>query len=80
MSSDKNIDPGLDDLYQDYWAIHSQKLDEHDPLEVAAVLLAQAMTIYRTVLDNDNYNKIVDDISRLRNEVTILVPEDRHYH
>lgn len=71
---------GLDDLYQEYWLVHSQKLEHYDPLEVAAVLLAQAMTIYRTVLDEDDYNKMVDSIDHMRNDVKILTQEQGHYH
>jgi hypothetical protein len=80
MNSDNDLDSGLDKLYQDYWTIHAKNLDDYNPLEVAAVLLAQAMSIYRTVLDDDDYNKMVDDISRLREEVKILTPEQGHYH
>jgi hypothetical protein len=71
---------GLEDLYQEYWMIHSQKLSQHDPLEVAAVLVAQAMTIYKTVLDDTDYNKMVDDISTMRDRVKILTSEQGHYH
>lgn len=71
---------GIEDLYQEYWSIHSEKLDKHDPLEVAAVLLAQAMSLYRTVLDTDDYNKMVDSISKRRNEVKTLTPEQGNYH
>ena len=80
MNSDNDLDSGLDKLYQDYQTIHAKNLDDYNPLEVAAVLLAQAMSIYRTVLDDDDYNKMVDDISRLREEVKILTPEQGHYH
>ena len=73
-------DSGLDDLYQEYWMIHSQKFDQHSPLEVAAVLLAQAMTIYRTVLDEEDYNNMVDSIDKMRDDVKILTPEQGHYH
>ena len=80
MNEESSSDSGLDDLYQEYWMIHSQKLDQHSPLEVAAVLLAQAMTIYRTVLDEEDYNKMVDSIDKMRNDVKILTPEQGHYH
>jgi hypothetical protein len=80
MNEDKSSDSGLDDLYQEYWMIHSQKLEKHEPLEVAAVLMAQAMTIYRTVLDEEDYNKIVDDIGLMRGRVKTLSPEQGHYH
>jgi hypothetical protein len=80
MNEDNSSDSGLDDLYQEYWMIHSQKLGTHDPLEVAAVLMAQAMTIYKTVLDDTDYNRMVDDISKMRDRVKILTPEQGHYH
>jgi hypothetical protein len=71
----------IDDLYQDYWIMHSQMIDkEYSPLEIAAVLVAQAMSIYKTVLDETDYNKMVDDISKMRNQVKQLTPEQGHYH
>ena len=73
-------DSGIEELYQEYWSIHSEKLDNHSPLEVAAVLLAQAMSLYRTVLDENDYNKMVDDISKMRNKVKILTSEQGNYH
>jgi hypothetical protein len=80
MNEDNSSNSALDDLYQEYWMIHGQKLNDHNPLEVAAVLLAQAMTIYRTVLDEDEYNKMVDSIDKMRNDVKIITPEQGHYH
>lgn len=75
-----DLDNNIEDLYQEYWMIHSQKLDCHDPLEVAAVLLAQAMSIYRTVLNEEDYNNMVDSIDRMRNDVKILTPDQGYYH
>lgn len=80
MNEDNSSNSGLDKLYQEYWMIHGQKLNAYDPLEVAAVLMAQAMTIYKTVLDDRDYNKMVDDISTMRDRVKILTPEQGHYH
>lgn len=71
---------GLEQLYQDYWLVHSQKLEDHSPLEVAAVLMAQAMTLYKTVLDEDDYNRIVDDIGSRRDQVKILSTEQGQRH
>ena len=71
---------GLEQLYQDYWLIHAQKLEYHSPLEVAAVLMAQAMTLYKTVLDEDDYNLIVDDIGRKRDQIKVLTPGQGHFH
>ena len=75
-----NLDSGIEELYQDYWAIHAEKLEKHAPLEVAAVLLAQAMSMYKTILNHDDYNKIVDDIGRMRDQIKTLTPEQGNYH
>lgn len=78
MKEEKNT---IDDLYQDYWAIHAQMIDKgHAPLEIAAILVAQSMSIYKTVLDTDDYDKMVDDISRLRYNVKELTIDQGHYH
>lgn len=71
----------LDELYQDYWAIHSQMIEKgHNPLEIAAILVAQSMSIYKTVLDTDDYDKMVDDISNMRYNVKELTPDQGNYH
>ena len=74
-----DLDSGIEELYQDYWAIHAQKLEKHDPLEIAAVLLAHAMTLYKTVLNHDDYNKMVDDIGQMRDQIKTLTPEQGNY-
>lgn len=76
-----NTDKSIEDLYQDYWAIHSQMIDKgHSPLEIAAILVAQSMSIYKTVLDYNEYDKMVDSISEQRYNVKELIPEQGHYH
>ena len=75
-----DLDSGIEELYQDYWAIHAEKLAKHAPIEVAAVLLAQAMTMYKTILDHDDYNKMVDDIGRMRDQIKTLTPLQGNYH
>lgn len=71
----------LEDLYQDYWAIHAQMIDKgHSPLEIAAILVAQSMSIYKTVLDYDEYDKMVDSISNQRYNVKELTQDQGSYH
>lgn len=71
---------GIDKLYEEYWLIHNEKLEHHDPLAIAAVLLAHAMTIYRTVLDEESYHAMVDSIDRMRDDVKKISPNQGHYH
>ena len=66
----------LENLYQDYWAFHATMIDkDHSPIEIAAILVAQALSIYKTVLEEDEYNSIVDSISDKRDKVTKLTPD-----
>jgi hypothetical protein len=59
----------LETLYESYWQVHNEKLAEASPLEVAAILVSQALTIYRTVLDEEEYDDIVDRISDMRGQI-----------
>ena len=48
---------------------------DHSPLAIAAILMTQALSIYKTVLEEDEYNAIVDSISDKRDKVTKLTPD-----
>jgi hypothetical protein len=66
----------LENLYQDYWTFHATMIDkDHSPLAIAAILMTQALSIYKTVLEEDEYNSIVDSISDKRDRVTKLTPD-----
>jgi hypothetical protein len=66
----------LEDLYQDYWAFHASMIDkDHSPIAIAAILVAQALSIYKTVLEEDEYEHMVDSISDSRDKVTKLTPD-----
>ncbi len=81
MNSTDESEHTIDDLYQEYWSIHSAMMDQgHTPLEIAAILVAQSMSIYKTVLDSEDYDKMVDDISRLRYNVQELKLHEGSYH
>ena len=66
----------LENLYQDYWAFHATMIDkDHSPIEIAAILVAQALSIYKTVLEEDEYNAMIDSISDSRDKVQELTPD-----
>jgi hypothetical protein len=66
----------LENLYQDYWTFHTTMIDkDHSPLAIAAILMTQALSIYKTVLEEDEYNSIVDSISDKRDRVTKLTSD-----
>lgn len=77
----KDPNDKLDNLYQDYWAFHASMIDkEHDPMEIAAILVAQALSIYKTILEPNEYEKMVDSISDSRDKVQELKIEQGILH
>ena len=75
-----DIDSGLDQLYHSYWEVHNEKMNTHSPLEIAAILMTQSLSIYKTVLDEDEYNRMVDSISDLRDQVKEIPQSASQYH
>ena len=68
-----NIDSELEDLYAEYLRFHAERIMAgNDPMAVAGVLMAQALSMYRTALNEDEYNQLVDEISRQRDNVKRL--------
>jgi hypothetical protein len=69
MNEENSSDSGLDELYHSYWEVHNEKMGSYSPLEIAAILMTQSLTIYKTILSEDEYNSMVDSISDLRDQV-----------
>jgi hypothetical protein len=42
---------------------------QYDPLAVAGVMMTQAMSIYRTALSEEDYEVIVDEICKRKDQV-----------
>ena len=62
----------MNPVYKKYAAFNEIMLEEYDPLEVAAIMVVQGLGIYRTMLDEDGYDKMVDNIFNLRKIVKKL--------
>jgi hypothetical protein len=75
-----NSEDTINELYQEYWAIHAKMIDkEHSPLEIAAILMAQSLSMYKTMLDTDEYYAIIDNMVELRDTVQELTPDQQYY-
>ena len=57
------------ELYSNYMKFTEEMSEKYDALAVAGVMTAQALSIYRTVLSEKDYNQIVDNISDSRDLV-----------
>ena len=64
----------LHDLYSQYLEFTSTMVQEHGGMEVAAIMMAQSLSIYKTSLDEIDYNKMVDSISASRSKVHKFTP------
>lgn len=71
----------MEQTYQQALALIDQWIqDGVDPLEAAAVLTTAGMSLYRTVLDVESYDKIVDAVSDNRHLVKTLIQSDHNLH
>jgi len=64
MTEDK-----IENLYNSYLEFTDKMVGEYDPIEVAAIMVIQALSIYKTVLSANEYNAMVDNISDRRDQV-----------
>lgn len=62
-------DKKLDDLYQDFFDLINKKSIDHDPEAIAAILMTQSLQLYKTLMSEQDYNNIVDNIIKLKNKV-----------
>jgi len=62
-------DKKLQRLYENYLEFTDHMCSEHGPLEVAAIMMAQSLTIYKSALSEEDFNRMVDNISASRSKV-----------
>lgn len=59
----------LEKLYSNYLEFTGHMVGQYDPMEVAAIMMAQALSLYRTTMSEEDYNRMVDNISSSRDQV-----------
>ena len=69
MNEENDSKTGLDELYHDYWTVHNEKMANYTPLEVAAILITQGLSIYKTVLSEDNYESMIEGIVDSKDQI-----------
>lgn len=69
MSFFDKEDKNSDELYDKYLKFMGLMLEEHDPVEVAAIMAVQALSLYRTCMDEEDYQRMVKSIYDQRNDV-----------
>jgi hypothetical protein len=69
MNLDNDMNDGLTDLYTRYLTFADQMAQDHTAMEIAAVMMAQAMSIYKTALSEEDFNNVIDVMSVGRQSV-----------
>ena len=62
-------DDKLQRLYDNFLEFADRMCTENSPMEVAAIMMTQSLTIYKSAMSEDDYNRMVDSISASRNQV-----------
>jgi len=63
-----NDDETMQELYNKIFTMNTRLSNEYDATAVAAIFVAQAMRMYRTMLNDDEFNRMVETISQSANE------------
>ncbi len=58
-----------EELYSKYMAFNDVMLEDHTPLEIAAIMVIQGLTFYKSFLDEEDYQRMVKNIYDKRDEV-----------
>ena len=66
--SDKNQN-SIEDLYAKYLQFTSVMMEDYKDIEIAGIMITQALSIYKTVLEEDDYQRMVNSIYERRNDV-----------
>lgn len=81
-------DDKLEEVYNDMMKFNMEQIQkcEGNALVVAAVLMAQALSIYKTVLSHDDFDNVVDSILDTKDKVkrwnmqVVEAPDPSKFH
>ena len=69
MDLTENSKNNLEDLYSRYLQFTGIMLEEYDVMEIAAVMSTQALSLYKTCMSDEDYQRMVETGYNNRNEV-----------
>jgi hypothetical protein len=65
-------DTELNEIYVKYWNLTSDLIPDYSAAALAGVMVAQALTLYKTMLSEEEFDSMIDSISASRNTVQKL--------
>lgn len=67
-----NTDDSTESLYAKYMAFNKVMMEDHPPIEIASILVIQGLSFYKTIMSEEDYQKIVKTIYDRRDTVHTL--------
>ena len=71
---DLKEDTEVEKLYETFANLATQLSAEHSALAIAAVMNAVSMSIYKTAMSEEDYDKMAEMIYELRHDVQTFTP------
>ena len=62
----------IEDLYAKYLQFTGVMLEDYQDIEIAGIMITQALSMYRTVLLEEDYQRMVKSIYERRNDIKTL--------
>ena len=59
----------IEDLYAKYLQFTDVMLEDYKDIEIAGIMITQALSMYKTVLEEEDYQRMVNSIYERRNDV-----------
>jgi hypothetical protein len=59
----------IEDLYTKYLQFNSVMMEDYQDIEIAGIMITQALSMYRTVLLEEDYQRMVKSIYERRNDI-----------
>ena len=59
----------IEDLYAKYLQFTGVMLEDYQDIEIAGIMITQALSMYRTVLLEEDYQRMVKSIYERRNDI-----------
>ena len=69
MNLTDNDHHSTEDLYAKYLQFTGIMLEEYDAMEIAAIMATQALSLYKTCMSEEDYQRMTKSIYDQRNEV-----------
>jgi hypothetical protein len=69
MSLDENLGHSTEDLYAKYLQFTGVMLEEYDAMEIAGIMVIQALSLYKTCMSEEDYQQMVKSIYDQRDQV-----------